>query len=236
MADPFEDFWTASRLTPLTQRRLAAHLAEYRQPDDALDPLVLPGPRHRLGRPSDRLRGVFRRRASVREFSARPLRASDLGALLSPLAVDRGRRGYPSAGGLYPVRTYPVLLNVAHALNGRACRYDPGLHALQDVGPAPGWEDLGPLLAAAPGADRPHVVLVFVLTDAGVLDKYGQRGGRFALIEAGCAAQSVAIRLAQRRLGGYLLGAGADAALLRQIGLDGATARFAVALACGRGT
>jgi hypothetical protein len=36
--------------------------------------------------------------------------------------------------------------------------------------------------------------MVFVLADQPVLAKYGQRGGRFGLIEAGAATQNIALR------------------------------------------
>lgn len=234
MAEPYDDFWTASRLTTLTQRALGARVAAYQAPAGTIDPLELPTPPHPLTRRSDRLARILRNRRSVREFGNKSLRAADLGALLAPLAVDDGRRSYPSAGGLYPLRCYPVLLDVAHPLNGAICRYDHQRHALQRLGSAPPWEQFGPVLTARPDSAPPQLVLLFVLTDAEVIAKYGQRGGRFGLIEAGCASQSVAIRLAERGLGGYLLGAGADGEVLRLLGLAHGEARFALAMACGR--
>lgn len=160
--------------------------------------------------------------------------ARALGVVLDALsATPDGRRAHPSAGGLNPLRCYPVLLNVRHPLNGRVTRYDPDRHALQAVGPAPRWSELAPLLGAAPDEQCPAIAMVFVLADRPVLAKYGQRGGRFGLVEAGAATQNVALRLSRHRLAGYLLGGAVDADVLALIGLLGQPVRLAAVLACG---
>lgn len=232
MSTPFDEFWTASRTTALTQRRLAERLREYVPAEDKLDPFELPGRYHGLRRSADRLDTVFRRRRSTREFRSVPLRAKALGRILTSLADTGTGRGYPSAGGLYPLRCYPLLLNVEHELNGRVCRYEPAKHALQDAGPCPSWPELAPVFGAE-ATTVPHFVLVFVLADEAVLAKYGPRGGRFGLIETGAAIQSVSMRLAADRLGGYLLGGGADQEVLDLLGLAGHDVKLAAVLAGG---
>ncbi|WP_199431886.1 SagB/ThcOx family dehydrogenase [Qaidamihabitans albus] len=231
---PFEDFWAAGRTTPLTLRRLAARLAGYRAEGTGPDPFELPGGYHTLARPNDRLSRLFRRRRSDRGFTSAPLPGRRLGSVLAPLAEGETGRGYPSAGGLYPLRCYPLLLNVRHELSGRVCRYEPARHALQDVGACPPWPELAPLLGAEPAdGPGPQFVLVLVLADAPLLAKYGVRGGRYGLIEAGCAAQSVALRAAADGLGGYLLGAAADDAVLGLLDLAERDVRLAAAFAGG---
>jgi SagB-type dehydrogenase family enzyme len=232
MSTPFDEFWTASRTTALTQRRLADRLREYVPAEDKLDAFELPGRYHGLRRSADRLDKLFRRRRSIREFGPVPLRAKALGRILGTLAATGTGRGYPSAGGLYPLRCYPLLLNVEHELNGRVCRYEPVKHALQDAGPCPLWPELAPVLGAE-ATTAPHFVLVFVLADEPLLVKYGPRGGRFGLIEAGAAIQSISMRLAADRLGGYLLGGGADQEVLDLLGLAHHDVRLAAVLAGG---
>ncbi|WP_158887337.1 SagB/ThcOx family dehydrogenase [Amycolatopsis anabasis] len=232
MSAPFEAFWTAGRTTPVTQRRLADQMRDHRPEQPSLDPFELPGQYHELRRSSDRLDRVFRRRCSDREFRPVPLPGKQLGSVLAALAEDEGR-SYPSAGGLYPLRCYPMLLNVWHELNGRVCRYAPGRHALQEVGPCPRWPELAPLLGAAEEGPGPQFALAFVLADEPLLAKYGPRGGRFGLIEVGAALQSVALRMAAEHLGGYLLGGAADAAMLELLGLTGMPVRLGAVLAGG---
>lgn len=144
--DDYEQFWTASRLTRLTQRQLTERLAEHRSPAGILDPFTLPSEYHPLSRPTDLSRRWYLNRRSDRSFSSRPMTARTLGAVLDTLsATPDGRRAHPSAGGLNPLRCYPVLLNVRHPLNGHITRYDPDRHALQAVGPAPRWPELAPI-------------------------------------------------------------------------------------------
>jgi hypothetical protein len=231
--DEYEQFWTASRLTRLTQRQLTEHLAEHRAQVAALDPFTLPTTYHPLSRPADLSRRWYLNRRSGRSFSRRPMTRRALGVVLDALsATPDGRRAHPSAGGLNPLRCYPVLLNVRHPLNGQVTRYDPDRHALQAVGPAPPWSQLAPLLGAAPDNHGPAIAMVFVLADQPVLAKYGQRGGRFGLIEAGAATQNIALRLSRHRLAGYLLGGAVDADLLALIGLLDQV-RLATVLICG---
>lgn len=233
--DDYERFWTASRLTRLTQRRLTDRLAEHRPPAERIDPFTLPTAYHPLSRPADRLRRWYVNRRSGRTFSRRPMSARTLGFVLDALSTTPdGRRAHPSAGGLNPLRCYPFLLNVRHPLNGHMTRYDPDRHALQPVGPAPRWRDLAPLLGAPPDEQSPATALVFVLADGPVLAKYGQRGGRFGLIEAGAATQNIALRLSRHRLAGYLLGGTVDADVLALIGLLDHPVRLAVVAVCGR--
>lgn len=207
--DPFQDFWTASRSTTLTQRRFVERLETYQPEPVLVDPLTLPGKPHPLARPKDGMQRLFDRRRSTREFDKAPLSARKLGMLLSALAGNGTSRSHPSAGGLHPLRCYPMLFNVRHAL--------------QDVGPCPPW----PKVADAFGAESaPHVVPALVLADEPVLEKYGQRGGRFGPIEVGAAAQSLGLRPARHRLGGYLLGYAADDLVLDLLGLTGHQVRL----------
>lgn len=228
---PFEDFWAASRYSVLHQRRLGERLRDFRPPATSFDPWELPARRHPLARPSDRLQRLFRARRSERTFDPRPLSARQFGAVLAAVAEEDGGRGHPSAGGLHPLHCYAFLLGVKHELNGRIVRHDPRSHTVQDASACPPWNGLRDVLGAVA---RPALVLVTLLADEPVLDKYGQRGGRFGLVEAGAATQSVCLRLAQQRLGGYLLGGAADAELLTLLGLSGHPVRVATVVACGR--
>ena len=63
--------------------------------------------------------------------------------------------------------------------------------------------------------------------------KYGERGGRFALIEAGQAAQSVALRLVAEGLVGFALGGLVDDRVKRLLRLEGTDAQIVLGYACG---
>ncbi|WP_053734437.1 nitroreductase family protein [Nocardia sp. NRRL S-836] len=212
----FDDFWAASRFSPLHQRRLGDQLRDFRPRPPLVDPLELPSVPQPLPRPSDRLQRLFRDRRSTREFATTPLSRKELGTVLGAL----GDASFPSAGGLNPLRCYAFV-------GGRAVRYDIARHALQDIRAAPA--NLPEILGTP---DVPPLTIVLVLADAEVFAKYGERAGRFGLVEAGAAAQNICLRLAQQKLGGYLLGGVADNEVLHSLGLP-RDLRVATAIACG---
>lgn len=212
----FDDFWAASRFSPLHQRRLGERLRDFRPQPPLIDPLELPTAPQPLPKPKDRLQKLFQARRSTREFAGKPLTDKQLGTVLGAL----GDNSYPSAGGLHPLRCYAF-----H--NGRAVRYDLRRHALQDIGEAP--ENLAEILGTP---EVPPLAIVLVLSDDEAFEKYGERAGRFGLIEVGAAAQSICLRLAEQKLGGYLLGGVADNEMLHSLGLP-RELRVATAIACG---
>jgi nitroreductase len=216
VTEVFDDFWAASRFSPLHQRRLGERLRDFRPQPPLIDPLELPTTPQPLPKPKDRLQKLFQARKSTREFAGKPLTDKQLGTVLGAL----GDHSYPSAGGLNPLHCYAF-----H--NGRAVRYDIRRHALQDIGPAP--EDLAEILGTP---EVPPLAIILVLKDNEAFDKYGERAGRFGLIEAGAAAQSICLRLAEQNLGGCLLGGVADNEMLHALGLP-RELRVATAIACG---
>ena len=74
---------------------------------------------------------------------------------------------------------------------------------------------------------------MFVLFAERMTDKYGERGGRFALVEVGEAVQSLALRLVAEDLVGYALGGLVDEPVKRLLRLDGTRAQIALGYACG---
>ena len=216
MTEVFDDFWAASRFSPLHQLRLGERLRDFRPRPPLIDPLELPTAPRPLPKPKDRLQKLFQARRSTREFARKPLTDKQLGTVLGAL----GDNSCPSAGGLNPVHCYAF-----H--QGRAVRYDIRRHALQDIGDAP--ENLAEILGTP---EVPPLTIVLVLKDNEAFDKYGERAGRFGLIEVGAAAQSICLRLAEQKLGGYLLGGVADHEMLHSLGLP-RELRVATAIACG---
>ena len=233
--DPWEAFWRAGELSAATGPALAARINDV-EPVPPPSPFAFAAPPVGLARPRDALAGLLAQRRSTRAFADGRLPAAGLGSLLSAFADNaEGRRAWPSAGGLYPLEVFALLLAVDHPLDGRAAHYEPAEHALTDLGPAPGWDALCPLLSADVLDGTPQVVVLFVVDTAGMARKYGPRAGRFALIEVGHAAQSLAVRLAADGLAGCELGGAFDRAVLAALGLErpGVDAKLALAYACG---
>lgn len=232
-APGFDDFWTASELSGITRRRFAERMAGYAPAEPALDPWSRPS----AARPAQRLTGtladLLARRRSVREFSADPISEGDLGRLLSVLAGPPAARGYASAGGLYPIRAIFLVFS-ADRRSGRIVQHDPIRHTLTPVGECPGWRELAEDLAGQDAVTPPAAVIGLYADPTAILDKYGERGGRFLLIEAGAVLQTLALGAAELGLVGYPAGGGSDRLMLGLARLTGLPARYVVSYFVGR--
>lgn len=125
----------------------------------------------------------------------------------------------PSGGAMYPLDVFAI----AHAVDGLAAGaylYDPLEHALLPRGEVDP-HSFHALASAAGAMPQPALTLAVVGTFARSRTKYGLRGYRFTLLEAGHlvqAAVTVATALGLRTLpwGGFV-----DAAVDAQLELDG---------------
>lgn len=231
-APGFDDFWTASELSRLTRRRFAERMAHFVPAARGLDPWS----RRSAARAADRLTGtladLLARRRSVREFAAEPISDGDLGRLLSVLAGPEVGRGYPSAGGLYAIRAIGLVFS-ADRRTGRIVQHDPIRHTLTEVGDCPGWSELVDDLAGQDAVTPPAAVIGLYADPTAMLDKYGERGGRFLLIEAGAVLQTLALAAAELDLVGFPAGGASDRRMLGVAGLAGLSARYVVSYFVG---
>lgn len=234
-APVFEDFWTASELSPLNRRAFFDRIASFDAAEPELDPwsrTAAPDPAERL---TGDLAGALAARRSDRRFAAETIQHRDLGRLLSVLAAgpaDGSGRGHPAAGGLYAVRAISLVFS-ADRQHGRVLQHDPIGHTLTDIGACAGWADLVDDLAGQ-DAETPPAAMVGLYADTNrLLAKYGERGGRFLLLEAGAALQSLTLAAADLGLVGYPCGGAADASMLALAGLTGRGARYVVGYAVG---
>ena len=145
----------------------------------------------------------------------------------------RPRRRSAAGGGLYPLDLIVVPLRCA-ALEQVAYRYDPERNALEPmpVGSHPGTLDdllYQPELAASAGA-----LVVVVATFARSRIKYGLRGYRFALLEAGHVVHGALLAAAAAELRAVPLGGLTERRLERRLGLDGVRESAVYAFALGR--
>ena len=228
----YELFWENSKLAPETigewQRRVDEWAAREHEPAA----LRYAGADIPLPRARDALQRTLRRRASSARFGPRPLTMTALGRLLDACAGSAaGRRTYASAGATYPVELFCLLENVAGPLRGSACYYNADNHSLAVAGRLPPWEQWRACLNL--DCDVPAVVFVFAVFPERVTAKYGDRGGRFALIEVGHACQNLALRAARERLAGVEAGGLADDSVKALLGLAGTTAQIALGYAVG---
>jgi SagB-type dehydrogenase family enzyme len=162
---------------------------------------------------------VAQNRVSCRAFGKGTIDLDQLSTLLylcaginrvKPVDAVKGEvlrlRLYPSAGALYPIDVYPVLLRV-DGLAPCLTYYHPVHHHLSIVRRS---IDIEPLMEAI--GDLEHCceqcALVFLFT--GVFQrttaKYGDRGYRFVQMEAGFMAQNLSLAASGLNLGSLMLG------------------------------
>jgi SagB-type dehydrogenase family enzyme len=230
------DVWEATSLSDATAAAFGARIAAAPAPapTTGIHPFVGPASVIPLERVDDRFQRMLAARRSERRFGPRPLRARDVARVLAAVGTGRDRRSLvPSAGGFASVFAYAIGHRVEGPLGGRVVRYDAAAHGVADIGPAPDEERLRRLLLVDDDADTPPLVVVLVIDDAPTVTKYGDRGLRFVLQQAGHAAQNIGLRLAADGLAGYVLGGGLDREILDILGLASTRARYGTAVACG---
>jgi SagB-type dehydrogenase family enzyme len=173
-------------------------------------------------------------RVSVRRFGGEPVTLQALSNLLyHSLACNRQAfsvkvkdvtvrfRSYPSGGGLYPVEMYPILLHVA-GVPRAVTHYDPVNHRLNvingDVDPAA----FAQALVSNDGIAESAAFAVFM---SGVFErtvvKYGDRGYRLCLLEAGHAAQNICLSAVSQGLGTLAYAGYDDDAVAQWLDIDG---------------
>lgn len=188
-----------------------------------------------LARPGDALFRAQARRASERRFAQRPLGRRQLGSLFSAFAAhDDGRRLLPSAGGKFPVEVFALLFSAEGELDRSIVYYNCDRHSLSVAGPCPPFERVAEDLGIPPGEGAaPAACFLFTVFPRRTIEKYGERGGRFALIEVGHYAQNLGLRLAEEGLAGYELGGVREEPMRRLLGLASADAMVALGHAAG---
>ena len=185
------------------------------------DPTSLPKPDVDGAMP---LEQALAKRRSVRGFSSKELSPAQVSQLLwacQGVTSLLRRRTAPSAGALYPL---VALL----ADKTGVYRYAPNGHSLERVGAR---DIRAELAAAALGQDsvREAPVSIVLAGDPSRLErKYARRSERYALIEAGHAAQNVLLQAVALGLGAVPIGAFRDSAVSKLLGLPEGLAPYVI--------
>lgn len=169
---------------------------------------------------------AIKRRRSVRNYSQRPINMKELSQLLFAAQGVTGKtygqplRSAPSAGALYPFEIYIVVNNVKDLPQG-IYHYAVLEHALELV---KAGDFSGKIIDA--GLEQEMLGdsgVTFVLS--AIFDrvrcKYGERGYRYAYIEAGHISQNLYLQTVSLGLGSVSVGAFLDEKVNQLIGVDG---------------
>lgn len=176
--------------------------------------IKLPSPKT-IGRMS--LEEAIVNRHSVRSFSKKELSLEEISQLLWAAygqrdvdSVTGASKTVPSAGALYPMEIYLVSPNgVFH--------YFPSSHSLKEISD----EDLRSALSRAAlrqeALTRAAVNFVITCVYDKICWKYGERGMRYAHIEAGHIAQNIHLQAVCLGLGSAPIGAFSDTAVQKAL-------------------
>jgi SagB-type dehydrogenase family enzyme len=234
--DPAEAFHEASRLYPnIAPARLATLLALTRnahlrqtaerssRTHDHRPGIDLPA----VEFPGVSLRQALHARRSAIAEAPSPLRLADLGTLLGaaysahprPDVTGPLRRPVPSAGALYPLELYVIALSV-DGLDRAVSHYNPFRHRLEQLRPFDEAEIRAAM--ADPGLIAGTAALIVVTAMFWRSRfKYGIRGYRFVLLEAGHAVQNAVLAAAALGIEALPLGGFYDRILEMLVGADG---------------
>jgi SagB-type dehydrogenase family enzyme len=169
------------------------------------------------------------RRRSCRRFAEEPLPLAALSTLLQSAYgvgdpyLNGGQtmfdRPVPSGGGCYPLELYVLVRRVEDIPTG-IHHYAARRHALEALGPLPNPDDLEALFLGQPWVAKAHVVVIVTAVASRLLHRYGDRGYRYLLLEAGHVGQNLALVATASGLGSVSLGGFFDDDVSYMLGLD----------------
>jgi SagB-type dehydrogenase family enzyme len=166
---------------------------------------------------------AMKERRSVRQYKDLPITLSDLSQILwaaQGISGAGGRRTAPSAGAQYPLVVHVVAGNVSELPAGTYLykSQDHGLLKIEDgdMRTALGRAALG----QSPIKNAAAVLVISALYERTTV-KYGERGIRYAHMEAGHAAQNVLLQAVSLNLGAVVIGAFQDEQVRRVLHLPG---------------
>ncbi|MDE2021767.1 MAG: SagB/ThcOx family dehydrogenase [Patescibacteria group bacterium] len=183
---------------------------------------------------------LVRRRTSRRDFSRTPADKRALSTLLKYSCGitqefgDRNpRRAHPSGGARFPLEVYPVVFSGSNGLPQGLYHYNVRKHGLDVL-----WqrsfseEDIGQLFTYEWVRDA-SFALVITAVFGRTQVKYGERGYRYILLEAGHIGQNLYLASGALGLKCCALGGTFDNELEKLIDIDGNTESVVYALALG---
>ncbi len=184
---------------------------------------------------------LIKTRQSRRDFHRVPLSLKELGTVLryscgeADHSANYGKgRVYPSAGGRYPIEIYPLVLRGGDAVPSGLYHYNVLNHALDVL-----WDrefsdfDIDQMFGY-PWLKEASVVLVMTAVFWRNQNKYGERGYRYVLLEAGHIGQNVYLTSEALGVSCCALAGTRDENLEKLIDIDGTTESVIYAIALGK--
>ncbi len=142
-------------------------------------------------------------------------------------------RAWPSAGGLYPLDAY-VAAGCVEGLPQGLYHYNPITEHLALLSSRPVREVLGDAYFQQPFAQAAALALFLTAGFDRTVAKYGERGYRLVLLDAGHAAQNLLLTAEQLQLGAVAMGGYCDDSVAADLGIDGVSEAVVHSVLIGR--
>jgi len=154
-------------------------------------------------------------RRTIRSFTSEQLTLEQFSQLLWAAYGITDERGYKraaaSGGALYPMDVYAVVgENGVKGLKGGVYYYEPKGHSVLLLSEGDIREELARASLRQMWMARPPLNLVITAEYARITSRYGERGVRYALIEAGHMGQNIFLQAEALGLGAGIVGAFQD--------------------------
>ena len=173
-----------------------------------------------------RLHETLQYRRSWRRYADRPLSMENLAMLLWAGQGISGRAGSfffrtaPSAGALYPVETYLSVQNV-ESLSPGLYHFQPADFSLETLREGAVGKQVAEAALGQSFMARAGVVFIWSAILRRNFSKYGHRGLRYVMMDAGHICQNLLLAAEGLELGACPVAAFYDDRLNRLLGLDG---------------
>ena len=168
------------------------------------------------------LEKVLYARRSIREFTTQPLELSQVSQLAwaaQGLTGPEAHRTAPSAGGLYALELY-IIAGKVNGLPAGVYRYDLLTHELVSLLTADMPLELSRAALDQTSITQAAAIFAISAVYERISSKYGDRGIRYAHMEAGHAAQNLLLQAVALGLGAVLVGAFNDGKVKRLLNLS----------------
>lgn len=184
----------------------------------------------------DNLLKVIKNRKSIRKFKKYKISLKELYYILhysygitrsAPIyGLQKGKWYYrmvPSAGALYPLEIYIVILN--GEIKKGLYHYRPDKNCLEKIKTGSFVNTLNGIIFAEPNVKLFDASIIIIITAIfeRVLIKYGDRGYRFILMETGFVSQNISLICEALGLGSCMIGGYLDDEVNKFLEVDGLT-------------
>lgn len=182
---------------------------------------------------------LVKKRKSERDFRKLPVDIEALSTLLqyscgvTKTGTNGHSRAQASGGGRFPIEIYPIVFRGSEALRSGLYHYNVREHALDVLWQRPfADEQIKELFTYEWVQDASAVILMTAVFYRNQM-KYGERGYRYILLEAGHIGQNIYLNAAALGLKCCALGGTRDENLEKLLGIDGVAESVVYAVALG---